>query len=145
MVLDMFVRVLTGALLLAMPVGLFHFLRSHLSASWRFIRIGAATFVGSQFVHVPLNSFILAPLLKLSETPLQLDNPDDLSTQQLFVLALVLGLSAGVCEEVSRYVVYRYWIGAENREWKTAITFGRVTVDAKPFWLGLPTLQPWLQ
>jgi uncharacterized membrane protein YhfC len=70
---------------------------------------GAATFIGSQILHIPANS-ALARVFNLQARP-------------LLTQAIVLGLSAGVFEEVARYLVYRYW-QKDARSWREAIFFG---------------------
>jgi uncharacterized membrane protein YhfC len=122
-VFDILVRAFSCAFMLAIPLGLFAYLRKEIRATWRWIGIGAATFVGSQVVHIPLNSFVLTPLLKV----LGMGDMKEAKGIELFTLAVVLGLSSGVCEEVSRYLVYRYWLASNtyvDRSWRAAVSLG---------------------
>jgi uncharacterized membrane protein YhfC len=122
-VFDILVRAFCCTLVLAMPLGLFAYLLKEIGATWRWIGIGAATFVASQVVHLPLNSFVLMPLMKL----LGMGDLKEAKGIELFILAIILGLSAGVCEEVSRYLVYRYWLASNtyvDRSWKAAVSLG---------------------
>ena len=47
----------------------------------------------------------------------------NMQTQPLFVQAIVLGLSAGIFEELARYIVYRFW-QTEVRNWRGALFLG---------------------
>jgi len=118
--IDILVRVVSALLMIGMPIGLFLFLRGKIGATWRFIRIGAATFVASQVFHIPFNMVVL-PLLMGA---LGLGSLQDASGANLWVLAIFLGLSAGVFEETSRYLVFRFWLTDRERTWKTAVTLG---------------------
>lgn len=101
-------------------MALFVFLRRKLEATWRFIRIGACVFIASQVFHVPFNMIVLPALIK----GLGLDSLQDASGTNLLILAVFLGLSAGVFEEMARYLVYLYWLTAGERTWKNAVTLG---------------------
>jgi uncharacterized membrane protein YhfC len=122
-VFDILIRACCCTLMLAMPLGLFAYLCKEIGATWRWIGIGAATFVASQVVHIPLDSFVLMPLMKL----LGMGDLKEVKGIELFILAVMLGLSAGVCEEVSRYSIYRYWLASNtyvDRSWKAAVSLG---------------------
>lgn len=84
--------------------------------SWQLYGIGAATFVLSQVVHLPLN----AGLTVLFQHGVLPPPPD---AWQLPFNAVVLGFTAGLCEESARYFVYRWWI-KEARSWREALLFG---------------------
>jgi uncharacterized membrane protein YhfC len=76
------------------------------------------TFVASQLFHIPFNIWVLNPLIARLSTLLS-------SATQLAVAALLLGLSAGVFEEVARYLAYRYQLKAQqDRTWSSALMFG---------------------
>jgi uncharacterized membrane protein YhfC len=77
----------------------------------RWIGAGALCFIGSQLVHLPLNWGLSQAGLLSSASPI------DAST------ALVLGLSAGVCEELTRLAVLSYWV-TEVRDHNKATAFG---------------------
>jgi uncharacterized membrane protein YhfC len=50
--------------------------------------------------------------------------PTDLSTvANLLLVALILGLSAGIFEEVARYLSFRYW-ARDAREWRAGLMVG---------------------
>lgn len=130
---EIFIRVLSALLMMALPVALFVFLRRRLDAAWRFIRIGALTFFASQVFHIPFNMIALPALLK----KLGLDSLQDASGANLLIVAMFLGLSAGVFEEVARYLVYRYWLTTGERTWKNAVTLGAGHGGCEAILLGL--------
>ena len=96
-------------LMIGIPVAVVLLVKKRWSLSMRLALAGAATFVASQILHIPANS-VLARVLKME-------------TQPLIVQAIVLGLSAGVFEEVARYLVYRFW-QKDARSWRDAVFFG---------------------
>jgi uncharacterized membrane protein YhfC len=80
---------------------------------WAIFGLGALTFVGSQILHIPFNQFVLAPLLeRLGD-----------HAWTLVIFALALGLSAGLFEEMARYLVLR-----RSRErvpaWREGLLYG---------------------
>ena len=98
------------------PIALGVFLRRRLGTPWMLYLAGAATFIASQVVHIPLNLGIgrLFQMGGFSQYP---------ATAQLILGATIVGLSAGVCEETARYLAYRYVI-KKARTWREALMFG---------------------
>lgn len=98
--------------MLGLPVGLWLLLRRRPGVSWGLIGAGVLTFIGSQIVHLPLNWALglLGGRRGVALWPLPL-------------MALVAGLSAGVCEEMARYLVLRFW-RREARSWAQGVAFG---------------------
>ncbi len=96
-------------LMIAVPALMVYWLGRRWTLPWRLALAGGVTFVGSQVLHLPANS-VLGMTLNMSSRP-------------LLVQAIVLGLSAGVFEEVARYVVYRFW-QKDARSWEEAVYFG---------------------
>ena len=84
-------------LMVSIPVGLAVWLRRRFPSPWLLFCLGALTFVLSQAVHIPLNNW-LADIgwLRGSASP---DLP-------IIRLALTLGLSAGLCEELARAATF---------------------------------------
>ncbi len=115
--MDIFVRALNALVMIALPLSLGVFLAKRFRASWRIFMIGAITFVASQIFHLPFNGWVLSPLV------VRLGLMETRSGLPLLMFALVFGLSAGVFEEVARYVVYRYWL-RDVRSWRGALMFG---------------------
>ena len=104
------------ALMLALPLGLWWALRRRAGASWRLIGVGALTFVASQVVHIP----VVYGLTALLKRPDAWHPPPAL--KDLFN-AVILGLLAGLCEELARWVVLRAWL-KRARSFRAAVTFG---------------------
>lgn len=80
-------------LMVSIPVGLAAWLRRRFPSPWLLFSLGALTFGLSQAVHIPLNNW-LADIGWL-RSPASPNLP-------LIRLALTLGLSAGLCEELAR-------------------------------------------
>jgi uncharacterized membrane protein YhfC len=81
-----------------------------LRVSWLLFAAGAITFALSQAVHLPLNYGIFAVI-------------DDPEAMPVWATALILGLTAGLCEESARYVAYRPVL-RDVRSWHEALMFG---------------------
>jgi uncharacterized membrane protein YhfC len=111
-----FTHALNFLLMMALPILLGVFLARRLGAKWSLFGVGAVTFIASQVVHIPLN---------LGLTALFANHilPSPPETWQLPFNAIVLGLTAGLCEEPARYIVYRIWIKS-TRTWSEALMFG---------------------
>ena len=77
----------------------------------RLIGVGAATFVLSQVVHLPLN-WVLGNMGVLTSAP-----PIDTTS------AAILGLTSGLCEELARYGAMKWWV-REVRDGSQATGFG---------------------
>ena len=116
---DIFVRLLNALLMIAIPLALGVFLNRRLNAAWRLFGVGAITFIASQVLHIPFNFWLLEPMLEslgLSITQ---------TGVQLAIVAFFYGLSAGVFEELARYVFYRFWLKKDTeRTWDSAVMFG---------------------
>jgi len=111
-----FTHFLNWFLMIALPIllGIYLINKSHLS--WKLWLIGAATFIISQVFHIPFNTYILNPIIKNIQQAL----PGILGT---LVVAILLGLSAGIFEECARYGMFRWWI-KNARSWWSAIVTG---------------------
>lgn len=115
--MDVLIRLLNALLMIVVPLGVGVFLVRRWGFGWRIFLIGAATFIGSQVLHIPFNLLVLIPFI---------DKLDLISSNQSFSLllyGLILGLSAGVFEEGARYLVLRVWL-RDVRRWKEAVFFG---------------------
>lgn len=115
--MDVLVRLLNAALMIAMPLGLGVWLARALRVGWRPFLIGSATFLGSQVLHIPFNAWVLSPLLE----GLGITQPWEV--WGLIAAAAALGLSAGVFEEMARYLVLKRWL-RDTRTWGEAVMFG---------------------
>lgn len=92
--------VLNALLMLSVPLVALTVARKRLRTSWKLLGAGALTFFLSQVVHIPLNLGVAA-LFRNGVLP----RPPD--AWLVWLLPLALGLSAGLCEEIARYVGYR--------------------------------------
>ena len=104
--------ILNFVLMIVLPLALGFFLARRYRVPWRLWLIGGATFILSQVGHIPFNilvfnGFVFPPA---TQWPVAL-------------AALGLGLSAGLFEEVARYLVYRFWI-KDARTWRQGVMFG---------------------
>lgn len=89
---------LSVVLMLLLPIGLLVLLRRRFRPPLILFVVGAATFAGSQLVHLPLNNW-LADIGLLPGGGSSAELP-------LWRTALVLGLTAGICEESARAAGY---------------------------------------
>jgi ABC-2 type transport system permease protein len=89
---------LSVLLMLLLPVGGIVLLRRRFRAPLILFVVGCGTFIGSQLVHLPLNNW-------LSDLGL-LPTAGPLSGPPWWQTALILGLTAGVCEEGARAAGY---------------------------------------
>ena len=105
-----------GILMVAIPVGVALFLTRRWKMGARIWWIGAATFILSQVGHIPFN---LSIGKVLNQTGMVAWNP----IYQMIFNAVFLGLSAGVFEEVARYLVLRWW-ARDARSWRKGVLFG---------------------
>jgi uncharacterized membrane protein YhfC len=115
--MDILFRCLNVAWMLTMPLALGVFLARRLKTGWRPYLIGVGTFLGSQILHIPFNSWLLSPAFDRLGL-----NPPWQGTG-LIVAACALGLSAGVFEEGARYIVLRRWL-RDARTWSQGVMFG---------------------
>lgn len=111
--------------MLGFPVGVWLRLRRRLGATWGLIGAGVLSFVVSQVTHLPLN---LALGL--------LGGGRGVALWPLPLMALVAGLSAGVCEEGVRYLILCFW-RREARSWAHGVTFGAGHGGVEAILLGL--------
>jgi uncharacterized membrane protein YhfC len=107
---------LNGFLMVALPVGLALYLTYQWKMSGRIWWIGAVTFILSQVGHIPFNWGIGK---FLNQTRMVSWNP----TNRLVFNAVFLGLSAGIFEEVTRYLVIRFW-AKDICSWRKGILLG---------------------
>lgn len=114
--MDIFARVINFSFMIAMPIGLaIYFVRRN-KTNWSLFGIGVMTFILSQVGHIPFNFLVLNPLVDRW-------GPDTQIPIELVAYALLYGLSAGLFEEVTRYLGYKLWIKRE-RNWESALMYG---------------------
>jgi hypothetical protein len=118
--------------MLALPIGLGVYLTRRFGWGWRLWWIGAGTFVFSQVGHIPFN----AGLTALFQNNILPAPPD---AWKLPFNAVVLGLSAGLWEEIARYATYRWWV-KEARTWRKGVLLGAGHGGIEAIILGLLVL-----
>lgn len=115
-------------LMIGLPVGLWFWTRRRFGVPWALIGAGVATFILSQVIHLPLNGAL--GLLRgeggVAEWPIP-------------AMAAVAGLSAGLCEELARYLVLRFW-RREARSWGEGVAFGAGHGGVESITLGVMVL-----
>lgn len=90
--------------------------RRRLAVGWKYFWFGALVFLVVQLLTriplvVVLQSTVLAPLLRTS-------------TAFAWIWLTLLALTAGLFEEVGRYLGYRLFMGREPKTWAKAVMFG---------------------
>jgi ABC-2 type transport system permease protein len=102
-------------LMILLPVVLAALLRRRFQAPWLLFAIGTLTFIGSQVVHFPLNNLL---------TKLHIIPPTGMNDPAISLLqtSLVLGLTAGLCEETARAV--GYWLLKRFRTVEDGVMLG---------------------
>jgi uncharacterized membrane protein YhfC len=115
-------------LMIIMPLVLAWFIARRRRVGWGLFAMGAVTFIASQIGHIPFNWLVLQRFALLPTDTAVLSN--------LIILALFLGLSAGVFEEGARYLAYRYW-ATEARTWGKGLMLGAGHGGAEAIILGL--------
>ncbi len=107
---------LNGLLMVILPVALGILLTRRFQLGWRLWWIGGATFILSQVGHLPFNQFLtwLFQNQYLPAPP---------AAWRPFFNPVILGLSAGLWEELSRAAVYRFW-AKDARSWRKGILLG---------------------
>ena len=130
-------HLLNGILMVGMPIALAIFLTWRWKNGSKIWWIGAATFVLSQVGHIPFNQLIGK---LLNQTGMVAWDP----LAQLLFNAIFLGLSAGIFEEGTRYLVLRFW-ARDARSWRNGILFGAGHGGAEAIIFGALSLYAFLQ
>ena len=128
---------INSLLMMVIPVIVAIIMVRRFKYGWRFVWIGAATFVISQVGHIPFN-LLLTELFKRGILP----SPP--SEYALVFNAIVLGLSAGLWEEITRWSVYRWW-AKDARSWRKAVLMGTGHGGIEAILLGLLALYTFVQ
>jgi uncharacterized membrane protein YhfC len=109
------IHFLNGFLMIAIPVVLGIYLTNKSHLSWKLWLIGACTFFISQIFHIPFNTYIINPVLQ----KIQQAFPETISS---LVIAILLGLSAGIFEECARYGMFRWWLKNPLSWWRAILS-----------------------
>ncbi len=92
-----------GLIEIGLPLALGYLLLKRFQLPWKVFWFGAAFFIILQILHVPLVLFTQGPLYQWA---LSITQSPDVS---LAVIALYLGLLAGLFEEIGRFLVLRFF------------------------------------
>lgn len=121
-------HLLNGLLMMAMPILLGIYLTRRFHLGWRLWLIGAAGFIISQVLHIPFlslaNKFFAGSILAGRS-----------DSFKLAFNAIYLGLAAGLFEEITRYLVMRWWAKGQ-RSWRSGVMLGAGHGGAEAFILG---------
>lgn len=99
-------------LMILFPLALGWWIRRRHRVGWGLFGAGALTFIASQVVHLPLN-YALGLL----------GGGRGVALWPLPLIAVIAGLSAGVCEEGARWIALRFFV-KRPRGWRVALQFG---------------------
>lgn len=114
-------------LMIALPLVVGMVIARRRPVSWALFGIGAASFVGSQLLHLPFNWLV--------DSSGVLPDPEA-SQRNLLVVAVFAGLSAGFFEETARYLAYGYW-ARDARSWGAGLMLGAGHGGVEAILLGL--------
>lgn len=129
---------LAGLLILALAIGSGVVITRKFGLSWRFYGVGAAIFICSQIFHIPFNFWLLQPAIREQILPALSQ------TQSLLISASLLGLSAGLFEEIARYSAYRWWV-KDARSWARGLLLGAGHGGAEAILVGVLVLLAFIQ
>ena len=104
--------------MLGLPVGLWFLLRRREGVTWGLILAGVVSFAASQLARLTIDSGFGYLVYDSEIWPFE---PE--STGWIVAISVYGGLAAGLCEEVARYLVLRYW-RKEERTWNQGVAFG---------------------
>jgi uncharacterized membrane protein YhfC len=119
---------INSLLMIVLPVLLGIWLARRYKVGWKLFFIGAAGFVVSQIGHIPFNQYVLKPFVDGF-----MDQGETIG--RILIAALLFGLSAGVFEEVTRYVFY--YFRKSMRRWDEGLMFGAGWGGVEAILLGL--------
>ena len=103
--IGLILRIINAGLMIGIPITAALLIYKRGKSGFRPIWIGAAVFILSQVGHIPFNQFLMVPGLKALGV--------DVAAQggvSLWVLGAAAGLSAGVFEEIARYLALKFWL-----------------------------------
>ncbi|NOY24332.1 MAG: YhfC family intramembrane metalloprotease [Oligoflexia bacterium] len=107
---------LTALLMVALPLIAAGLLTRSLGTGWGLVGAGALTFLLSQVVHIPLNIGVAALFKQgVLTAPAQ--------AVMTWLVPIALGLSAGLCEELARWLALRGPL-RRRRTWADGVTLG---------------------
>ena len=121
-------------IMVGLPVGLWFLLRRREGVTWGLIVAGVVSFAASQLARVPVDYGFQWLVRESGVWPFE---PESLGWT--VSTAVYVGLAAGLCEEVARYLVLRYW-RKDERTWTQGVAFGAGHGGIESIVLGLIVL-----
>jgi len=125
-------------LLFSIPIALGVFLVRKFYLEGRWWWIGAIVYIISQIILLPLENYVINPFLNNLSYSGVLP-----SLGVLIIGGLILGLSTGVCEELLRYSMFRWWT-KDARTFESGILLGLGHGGAASIFLGFLVLYNFL-
>lgn len=112
--------IIVGLLQIVLPLALGYWVVKKFNVSWKLFGLGVLFFIIVQILHVPL-VLLTQPILATFLTELAFDQ-----IAIIFVLAIFLGLLAGLFEEPGRFLVFKYFFKRMKIELRkeNALIFG---------------------
>lgn len=104
-VIGLILRVINAVLMIGIPTAAALLIYKRGKSGFRPIWIGAAIFILSQVGHIPFNQILMIPGLR--SLGVEVAARGGIS---LWVLGVAAGLSAGVFEEIARYLALKFWM-----------------------------------
>ena len=104
-IFGLILRILNTVLMIGIPAAAALLIYKRGKSGFRPIWIGAVVFVLSQVGHIPFNQFLMIPGLRALGVDVAAEGG-----VSLLVLGVVVGLSAGVFEEVARFLALKFWL-----------------------------------
>ena len=104
-VFGLILRLLNALIMVGTPIAAALLVYKRGKEGFRPIWIGAAAFILSQVGHIPFNQFLMVPGLRALGVDIAAG-----AGVSLWVLGAAAGLSAGLFEEVTRYLVLKFWL-----------------------------------
>jgi uncharacterized membrane protein YhfC len=105
-------------LVIGLPIALWFLLRRRPGVTWGLIAAGALAFAASQVARLPLDALTGWLVGESGLWPFAPESAADLAAKTVY-----LGLAAGLCEELARYLILRHW-RKEARSWEQGVAFG---------------------
>ncbi len=115
--------------MIVLPILLGFWLTRKFKLSWKLFFAGAATFIVSQILHIPF----LYGMTELFKNGML---PSPAASWSTAFNAVFLGLAAGIFEETSRWVLYKF-ILKKNRSWNEGVLVGAGHGGVEAFLLGV--------
>jgi uncharacterized membrane protein YhfC len=125
--------ILNGLLMIAIPIFVAIILARKYKLDWGLWFVGAGIFIFSQIGHIPFNVYVISPLFNKW---FYLSQPSFL---QVLSYACVIGLSAGIFEELFRFGMFRWWV-KEARSWSMGLMAGAGHGGAEAIIFGIISL-----